>query len=106
MARRIDTKKAEENYIKAQQQDFIDSIESIEIHQTVKEMIKEAKDRWGIGKISLARILNVDKTTIQAWEKNNTRKEMVYWALKGMRRAYHLHHNVIKLNLEENEENE
>lgn len=103
MSKIINVKKAKMMYEKAQLQEFINEVKNKEINKTVEEMIKEAAS-YGVNKANLAEILGVVKSTITDWVTNNSRKEVVYWCLIGIKHQYNIVKNVVKHNFEEDDE--
>lgn len=106
MSKTINIKKAKLMYEKAKHQEFIKDTENKEINQTVQEMIDEAEDSFGVTKASLARILNVSKGTISDWASSNSRKEIVYWCLVGIKHKYNIAKNAVKHNFDGDDEYE
>ena len=103
MSRRINTAKAEANYLKALNQDFIDELEGFEIKQTVKEMFKELEG-FGVTKAVLARVLKMEPSTLSKWEKDNNRREYVYWIYRGIRIKHNIFSKTLKLGIDEDED--
>lgn len=103
MSKIINVKKAKMMYEKAQLQEFINDVKNKEIKKTVEEMIEEAAS-YGVNKANLAEILKVSKSTLTDWAANNSRKEVVYWCLVGIKHQYNLVKNVVKHNFEDNED--
>ena len=102
MSKIINVKKAKEMYEKAKLQEFINDIKNKEITKTVEEMINEAAS-YGVNKASLAEILNIAKSTITDWAANNSRKEVVYWCLVGIKHQYNIVKNIVRHNFEDDE---
>jgi DNA-binding transcriptional regulator YiaG len=101
MPARINTEKAEANYEKSNHQKFIDGLEDKTITDTVEEMIAEADAKFGINKAVLARVLAVSRGTIQNWEDANSRKELVFWALKGLKQSYRTFFYTVKFGFDD-----
>ena len=100
MSKIINVKKAKMMYEKAKHQEFIQDTENKEVIQTVQEMIDEAEKEFSITKASFARIIKVSKSTLSEWAANNSRKEIVYWCLVGIKHKYNISKNANKFELD------
>lgn len=101
---KVNLVKAKRAYLKAQQQEFIDEITNIEITETTEELLKSIEEKYNLKEAHVEQILGYSKGTLAKWKKDNTRREVLFWALKGIRRYYYTYHTTLKLGLDEDGE--